>query len=262
MAERAKHAPNTFCWPELLTTDGPGAKKFYSGLFGWELADSPVGPDAVYTMATMRGKNVGAMYEMREEQKQQKHPAAWLSYVSVENADATVAAAKKLGAKMVVDAMDVSDIGRMAVLRDPQDAVIALWQPKQSIGAQLVNEPGTMCWNELHTHDVDDSGAFYTKVFNWAAKTDKGTPPYTVFKAGKDDAGGMIEIQKEWGPVPTHWTVYFAVDNCDAMLAKAKLLGGKEIVPPMDAADIGRFAMLCDPQGAAFAIIAFKHPPA
>jgi hypothetical protein len=156
--------------------------------------------------------------------------------------------------------MDVFDIGRMAVLRDPQDGVVALWQPIKHIGAEIVNEPNTMCWNELHTHDVDGSGAFYTKLFDWGARTDKGTPPYTSFKNGKRDAGGMIEIQKEWGDVPTHWAVYFAVDDCDKAMARAKRLGAHEIVPPMDVENVGRFAMLCDPQGAAFAIITLDNP--
>lgn len=261
MAERTKYPPNTFCWPELLTTNAAGAKKFYAGLFGWELTDSPVGPDAVYTMAGVRGKNAAAMYEMDAERKKQEHPPAWLSYVSVENLDASVAKAKGLGAKMVVDAMDVMDIGRMAVLRDPQDGVVALWQPIQQIGAQIVNEPGTLCWNELHTHDVDGSGAFYTKLFDWSVHTDKGKPPYTMFKNGERGAGGMIEIQEEWGDVPTHWMVYFAVDDCDAALEKAKSLGGREIVPPVDVENVGRFAMLCDPQGAAFAIVKLDNPP-
>jgi len=261
MAERTKYPPNTFCWPELLTTDSEGAKRFYAGLFGWELTDSPVGPDSVYTMAGVRGKNAAAMYEMDAERKKQKHPPVWLSYVSVEDLDASVANAKELGAKMVVDAMDVMDIGRMAVLRDPQDGVVALWQPIQHIGAQIVDEPGTLCWNELHTHDVDGSGAFYTKLFDWSARTDKGKPPYTTFKNGARDAGGMIEIQEEWGDVPTHWMVYFAVDDCDAALEKAKSLGGREIMPPMDVDNVGRFALLCDPQGAAFAIIKLDNPP-
>jgi predicted enzyme related to lactoylglutathione lyase len=262
MAERTEYAPNTFCWPELTTTDGAGAKKFYEEVFGWELTDNPVGPDVVYTMATLRGKNVGAMYEMNEEQRRQHLPPHWLSYVSVESVDDMLAKAKKLGGNVTVEAMDVFDVGRMAAVQDPQGAVFALWQPKAHIGAELVNEPGTFCWNELYTNDVDGSGGFYTKLFNWGSNTAEMGPgqSYTSFMNGERPAGGMIEIQKEWGEVPTNWSVYFAVDDCDKTAGKVVEMGGTIESPPMDIPEVGRFAVCCDPQGAHFAIIKMINP--
>lgn len=262
MGERTEYTPNTFCWPELLTTDGAAAKKFYGEVFGWELTDNPVGPDAVYTMATLRGKNVAAMYEMNAEQRKQNIPPHWLSYVSVASVDDTLATAKELGASVIVDAMDVFDIGRMAVLSDPQGAVFALWQPKQHIGAELVNEPGTFCWNELYTNDPDASGLFYTKLFNWSANTAEMAPgqTYTSFMNGERPAGGMIPIQKEWGEVPPNWGVYFAVDDCDATCKKIEEAGGKVDNPPMDIPEVGRFAVCADPQGVYFAIIHMTSP--
>lgn len=261
MGERTKYPPNTFCWSELMTSDGAGAKKFYAEVFGWELTDNPIGPGQVYTMAALNDKNVGAMYELNEQQRKQGVPPNWLSYVSVENIDGTVDKAKKLGANVVVEPMDVFDVGRMAVIADPQGAVVALWQPNQHIGAELVNVPGTLCWNELYTRDVDGSGAFYTKLFGWDSQTaDMGTGPYTSFMNGERPAGGMLEIQKEWGGVPPHWMVYFAVGDCDAAVKKIESLGGKVMNPPTDIPEVGRFAVVADPQGAAFSVIRMTNP--
>lgn len=261
MAERTGYTPNTFCWPELMTTDAAGAKAFYGGLFGWDLTDNPIGPDAVYIMAGLRGKNVGAMYDMNEEHRKQGVPPHWLSYVSVVSVDDTLARAKELGANVLVDAMDVFDIGRMAVLTDPEGAVFALWQPKQHIGAELVNEPGSLCWNELCTNDVDKAGAFYTQLFGWDSQSaDMGGTHYTSFMNGERPAGGMLQIRKEWGEVPPNWAVYFAVEDCDAAAAKIKELGGNILNPPTDIPGVGRFTVGQDPQGAVFSVISMDNP--
>lgn len=256
MPEFTSYPPNTFCWPELVTTDTAGAKKFYAALFGWKLDDNPVGEDAVYTMASINGKNTGAMYQQNEEQKKQEIPACWLSYVSVTDANATAEKAKALGGKVVHGPMDVFDIGRMAMLTDPQAAPIAIWQPLKHIGAEIANEPGALTWNELFTNDIDGSGAFYTNLFDWGSETaDMGGMLYTSFMNGDRPAGGMLKVLAEWGDVPPHWLVYFAVADCDASAKKIKQLGGKISMEPSDIPQIGRFAMAQDPQGAMFAII-------
>src|SRR2546429_688322 len=82
-----EHAPGSFCWIELATTDGPGAKQFYTELFGWKAQDNPIGPDMVYTMLKLNGKDVGALYQKGEEMKQV--PTHWASYICVTSADAT-----------------------------------------------------------------------------------------------------------------------------------------------------------------------------
>lgn len=261
MAERTQYPPNTFCWTELMTSDTDGAKAFYQDIFGWNLIENPIGPGQVYIMAQLKEKNVAAMYKMNEAQRRQHIPPNWLSYISVSDVDGVVAKARELGAAVTVEPMDVFNVGRMAVLTDPQGAVFALWQPKEHIGAERVNEPGTLCWNELYTRDVDGSGSFYTAVFGWDSQTaEMAHGTYTSFMNGERPAGGMLEIQKEWGDVPPHWMVYFAVDDCDATVKKAESLGGKVINPPADVPGVGRFAIATDPQGAAFSVIALENP--
>jgi predicted enzyme related to lactoylglutathione lyase len=74
-------------------------------------------------------------------------------------------------------------------------------------------------------------------------------------------AAGMFKNTPEMGNLPPHWLVYFAVDDCDAMVQKATGLGANVMKPADDIPGIGRFAILTDPQGAAFAIIKLDSPP-
>jgi len=263
MPEITEHAPNTFCWPELLTTDIAAARRFYHALLGWDFVENPVGEGRVYVMAQVRGKNAGAMYQLGDEQRKQGIPPHWLQYVSVASVEETAARAKARGARVIVEPMDVFDVGRMAVLTDPQGATFALWQPIKHIGAQLAGEPGASCWNELYTRDRDGSGAFYTNVFDWASDSANiGDTRYTIFTVEGRPAAGMLEIKPEWGELPTMWMVYFAVADCSAAAKIVSSSGGQVFAPPTDLPGIGRFAVVCDPQGASFGILASANPAA
>jgi predicted enzyme related to lactoylglutathione lyase len=259
--ELTKHEPGTFCWVELATSDGPAAKKFYTSLFGWSFVDNPMGDAGAYTMLQKKGKDVGALYQMGPQQKGM--PPNWGSYVAVENANDAAAHAKELGATVMLEPFDVMEHGRMAVIQDPTGAVFSLWEPKSHIGARVVNEPGSFCWNELYAPDPARAGDFYTGLFGWTKDVrhmDYGD--YVIFNSGGRMAAGMMKTPKEWGPVPPHWLVYFAVDDCDKTVEKAKSLGAQVTVLPTDIPEVGRFAMLTDPQGAGFAVIKLKMPPA
>jgi len=263
MQETTEYAPGAFCWVELGTTNGEAAKKFYTELFGWSSNDNPIGPDMVYTMLRLDGKDVGALYQLSGEMISQGIPPHWLSYVSVTSADESAEKAKSLGGTLRKEPFDVFDVGRMAVIQDPTGAVFALWQPRKHAGAGVVNVPNSFCWNELATKDTKKAGDFYTTLFNWGKNVQEfGPMTYTSFINGERPAGGMYEPPPEMGNVPPHWLVYFAVDDCDAKAKKAGELGAKTIVPPRDIPGTGRFAIIQDPQGAAFGIIKLAHPPA
>ncbi len=253
MATVTQHAPGTFCWPELATTDQESAKKFYTSLFGWTFVDNNMDV-GTYTMLKHRGADVGALYTMREDERKMA-PSHWNSYVAVESADQAAAKAKQLGGKVLMEPFDVFDVGRMAILQDPTGAVFCVWQPKKHIGAGVLNESGALCWTELMTTDTGKAGAFYTGLFPWRAE-EMVMPnmKYIVFKRGDSQAGGMMAITPEMGPMPPNWLVYFQVDDCDGCVAKAKGLGGKIAVPPTDIQNYGRFAVLHDPHGATFAV--------
>src|SRR5437588_10786528 len=149
MGERTQYAPGTFSWTDLTTTDQEAAKAFYAGLLGWEIEDLPVGEDLYYSMARVDDKRVAAISPQPQMLRDAGAPPTWNSYVTVESADATADRAGELGANVVSPPFDVMEFGRMAVLQDPQGAFFMLWEPRDTIGAELVNAPGALCWNEL-----------------------------------------------------------------------------------------------------------------
>jgi uncharacterized protein len=261
MQETPQYKPGTFCWVELGTTDAEGAKSFYSNLFGWEAHDNPMGPDMIYTLLALDDKNVGALYKMMPDLLAQGVPPHWLSYISIADADETVEKAKAEGATVLRGPFDAGTFGRMAVIQDPTGAVFAIWQPKDTQGAEIYNVPGSLCWNELGTRDTQKAGEFYSNVFGWSKEAFSASPvEYTMFKNGDRGAGGMYKITPDMGSLPPHWLAYFAVDDCDAKVQKATDLGGSVMTPPQDIPTVGRFAILQDPQGAAFAIIKLQNP--
>ena len=261
MQEVTKYEPGTFCWVELATSDSAAAKTFYSQLFGWECVDNPMGPDSFYTILRLNGKDVGGLFQLMPEMAAEGVPPNWLSYVSVANADETAEKAKAAGATLMKEPFDVATLGRMAVIQDPTGGVFALWQPLEHQGAGVYNLPGSFCWNELGTHDTQKAGEFYSELFGWPRETNQFGPiEYTMFSGSDRPAGGMFKITPEMGPMPPHWLVYFAVDDCDASVQKATELGAAVMKPADDIPEIGRFAILTDPQGAAFAIIKLLNP--
>jgi hypothetical protein len=257
VADVSSHNPGTFSWPELTTTDQAGAVKFYRGLFGWDLNDVPMGPTETYSIFQMRGRAVGSAYTMRPEEKQTGAPPHWNSYVTVANVEDSTKKAKEAGGKVFAEPFDVMDAGRMSVVQDPTGAVFQLWQSKRSIGAEILNEPGALCWTELTTTDPKAAEAFYTKLLGWVPKHGGvGTPmEYTEFSVdGRPSIGMMKKPADMPAHIPSYWMPYFQVANVDASASKAKELGGNLMVPPQEIPNTGRFAIVTDPQGAMFAI--------
>lgn len=254
MGERTKYEPGTFCWTDLTTTDQAAAKVFYSGLFGWEAEDRPVGEGAVYSMMKVDGKDVAAISPQPPQQREAGAPPVWNSYISVESADEALARATTLGGTAHAPAFDVMDVGRMAVIQDPQGAYLMVWQPRSHIGAQLVNAPGALVWNELASPDLDASSAFYGGLFGWTLEPFENSPtPYLGIKNGGANNGGMRPLDPSG--MPPHWLVYFGIENIDAGLAKATELGGETIAGPIDI-QMAKIAVVRDPQGAVFALYA------
>jgi hypothetical protein len=208
-------------------------------------------------MLKLEGKDVGALFQLPAEMTAMGIPPNWLSYVSIASADDTAAKAKSLGGTLMKGPCDVMTAGRMAVIKDPTGAAFAIWQAGAHNGASAINTPNAACWNELMTADSAKAGDFYTGLFGWTKNVmSMGPMEYTIFEnGGERGAGGMFTITPEMGPIPPHWLVYFAVDDCDRMAEKVTELGGSVIKPAEDIPGIGRFAILMDPQGTAFAFI-------
>ena len=255
MADVESLPPGSFCWPELSTTDQKGGVAFYRALFGWDLHDQPMGSSGdTYSMFEMRGRPVAAAYTTPADERQHGIPPHWNTYIAVKNADEAVTRAQELGGKVIAPPFDVSEAGRMAVLADPTGAVFEVWQPKRHIGTRIQGEPGALCWTELVTNDTNAAARFYTQLFGWSAKKGgAGANEYTEFSVNGVPMGGMMQIQPEWGPgIPPNWMPYFQVTDCDAMASRAKELGAQIGLAPMDIENVGRFAMIVDPQSARF----------
>jgi hypothetical protein len=204
-------------------------------------------------MQLVDGKRVAAIAPQPQQQRDAGVPPLWNSYVSVQSADASAERATELGGAVHAPPFDVMTVGRMAVIQDPQGAFFMLWQPREHIGADLVNAPGTLVWNELQSPDLDASAAFYSELFGWKVADFEGMAQryMGIDNAGKHN-GGMRALQP---PTPPSWLVYFGVEDLDASLAKLDELGGSKLAGPIDIT-MAKIAVVADPQGAVFALYA------
>src|SRR5271169_4362020 len=256
MSNVDSHPPGSFCWLELATTDQAAAKSFYSSLFGWTPADSPLGPDAVYTIFRLEDRDAAAGYTMFAEQRSQGVPPNWMLYVSVASADDAVKRANQAGGTVLKDAFDVGESGRMAVLQDPTGAVFAVWQANKSQGIGIAHVDGTLCWADLSTPDPQRAGKFYSDLFGWQMMKEDEDPEheYLHIKNGEHFIGGVPPAKYHSPKAPAHWLAYILTSNCDATADKAKQLGGQLYLPPMIVENVGRMAVIADPQGAVLAL--------
>jgi predicted enzyme related to lactoylglutathione lyase len=259
MGNRTSYAPGAFCWVDAATTDAAAAKSFYTGLFGWEMEDNDAGDGAVYTTCRIGGDAVCGLYEMSEEMRSTGAPPNWTSYVSVDSADAAVARAKELGGGAIDGAFDVLDIGRMAVLKDPQGAVFAVWQPRARIGAERVNDVGCLCMNELATTDIEAARSFYEGLFGWTTETVDAGPegPLALAHNGETLNASFFAVRDG---APAHWRPVFTVESTETAVERVCELGGKQLLEPLELPD-GSIAMVLDPQGVLFALFAGDTDP-
>lgn len=255
MSERTSYAPGTPCWVDLATPDLEAAERFYGAVFGWEIPELPNSAEmGGYRRAKLGGRDVaGAMPLMQEGQ-----PPAWSTYISVDDADAIARAVQENGGTMIAEPMDVATYGRLAIFTDPEGAFFGIWEPADFAGAELVNEPGTFGWNELGTRDPAAAKQFYGAVFGWEYDEEPSdrVGTYTIAKVGDAMVAGMIDMNALEMPaeIPANWLVYFIVADADAALDQIRSGGGSVMNGPIDIPP-GRFAVVADPFGAAFAVM-------
>src|SRR3954462_3443986 len=268
MSDQDRYIPGVPCWVDTTNPDPESAVAFYGSLFGWEVEDvMPPGSPARYHVARIRGGAVAAVGSPPEGAPPR---AVWNTYIWVTDADETAAKVRAAGGNVLMEPDDVGDAGRMAVFADPAGATFRVWQPGQHRGAAVVNEHGSLNFNDLHTRDLDAAQAFYGAVFGWDLLTVGGgamwaLPGYGDFLEQRnpgmregmaqmgaperfEDVVASVNPRSEGAP---HWGVTFAVDDADAIAARAAELGGRVIVPPFDAPWV-RMTIIADPQGASF----------
>lgn len=256
MSTRDGYAAGTPCWIDLMTPDVDAATTFYTSLFGWSAEDSHDDDGTrIYTNFLRDGQVVAGMGEQPEQMAGM--PPVWSTYVATDDVDATTAKVQEAGGSVMMPAMDVMDVGRMAIYSDPTGAAISVWQAGRHKGADVCNEPNTWSWNELMSRDIEAATAFYTAVFGWeydGMEMPFGT--YHVIRGGDEGGlGGLMPMPPDVpAEVPSYWTVYFTVEDADATIARATELGGQLVHGPDDMA-IGRLATIQDPQGGVFMIM-------
>jgi predicted enzyme related to lactoylglutathione lyase len=239
---------------ELMTSDAEGARAFYRALLGWEF-DIGGQETGYYTNCLLRGKRVAGLAGM---QPGQEGPVAWTTYLATNDVKDTAQRTADNGGRALYGPLEVMGFGSMLVASDPTGAVFGAWQAGSHTGAELVNEPGTVVWNELATRDLDAAQRFYTAVFGcgWDdIDTGEGGPRYRTFSVDGRAVGGALEMTAEWpAEVEPHWMTYFEVADVDATVEDVQRLGGGVGSPLTDSA-FGRFAVVSDPQGGHFTVM-------
>ncbi|GAA1816671.1 VOC family protein [Luedemannella flava] len=241
------YPPAALCWVDLFCPDLTLASAFYGSLLGWTNAGDPADGrldfrlgDLVAAGATAAGGG----------------PASWVVFVSTDDLDATVAAVTAAGGRVVTPPAQVGTRGRAAICADPQGAVFGLWQRATFAGSQVQRVAGAPSWSELWTRDTVSAAAFYKEVFGWSERTGElaASVDYGEFYTGGRTVGGLIAITDEMpAELPPRWGVTFEVDDCEAVAARCRDLGGFVAVPPVFV-DVGTAAFLVDPLGALFGV--------
>ena len=252
MGERTSHPPGTISWTDLATSDQDGAKQFYAALFGWGYEDMPAGEGVTYSMAKLQGRSAGAISPQQADEAAQGIPPHWNVYVTVEDVEATAGKVANAGGQLLAPPFDVFDAGRMAVLADPAGAALCLWQPGTNIGAEIVNVPGAMTWADCASTDPEAAQAFYSSLLGWRFDKMSDEPPYWVIYNGERTQGGLTQPPEG---VPSNWFPYFAAIGIEETMQIAEASGGNPFLGPVEVPNGGRFALIQDPQGAAFAIV-------
>ncbi len=241
----AKWNPGAFVWRELMCPDVEKAKGFYGELCGWSFKDVNMG-DFVYTMAMVGEKSVGGLMPMAPESG---HPPHWMSYVSVNDVDASAERAKQHGGTVAVAPQDIPNIGRFSVIGDPGGAYFSLFRGAQ--GDPPAGERpglGTFCWETLTTKNMDESKKFYAEVVGWTlGSAPMGPSGVPVFSMGE---AAYADVQEAKGNMPPAWFTYVVVENREKSNERVGKLGGKVVEPKIDVENVGKISLIADPAGA------------
>ncbi|WP_327069423.1 VOC family protein [Kitasatospora sp. NBC_01250] len=247
------YPPGTPCWVDLMAPDLQAAIDFYRDLFGWQ---GERGPDEFggYAVLTLNGKPVAGIGPAVSMDGNPPPPTVWTTYLATADADATASRVTANGGKLLFPVMDVGTVGRMFPAVDPTGAVFGVWQAVDFGGAEIVNEPGAVIWNELNTPDVKGAAAFYKAALDIEFAPMPEMPEYNGLLVEGKTVGGAQGLGSFPPGTPPHWATYFAVDDADSVVDAAVRAGATLLAPATDT-PVGRIAGLKDPQGGAFNVI-------
>ncbi len=252
--------PGNFIWYELLTSDAQAAERFYSEVVGWDPKDSGH-PEMRYTLLNVGAAPIAGLMAIPEDCGPDMKPA-WTGYIWAEDVDAKAAEVKELGGKVFREPADIPNVGRFAVVADPQGVAFQLFAPTMTDRGDMPKPPtpGTIGWHELDADNWESAFAFYSALFGWTKDQAMDMGPmgtYQLFKAGGDEAiGGMMNRTDPSNP--PKWNFYICVDNIDAAEQRVKSNGGKILFGPQEVPG-GAWILQClDPQGAMFCLVGMR----
>jgi predicted enzyme related to lactoylglutathione lyase len=251
MTNKTSYLPGEPIWIDLGTPDLDASIAFYGSLFGWT---AEKGPEEFggYTNFSKDGKTVAGLMPLMQEGQ----PPVWNSYVCTDDADKTTALVADNGGTVHAPPMDVGTLGRMAFYADPSGGFFGTWQPRDHIGAELIDSEGTITWTELSTRDQKAVHPFYAAVFGWEPQLSEG---YTEFQLGGKSVAGCMDMPAMVpAEVPSYWMPYFAASDPAAKAKEAAGLGGTVLVPSQEFPG-GTFAVVQDVHGSTFGLLALKH---
>jgi predicted enzyme related to lactoylglutathione lyase len=247
-----------FVWHEYLSTDPKATIAFYTEVVGWKT--QPFGDGGHYVMWVGSQGPLGGVMKVPEEAAKMGVPPHWLGHVQVADVDATVARAKKLGAKVHKEPSDIPTVGRFSIIADPQGAAISLFKPASAMTLHDVQKDGEICWNELMTSDSAAAIKFYSEICGWKVIEEMEMGPmgtYRIFGVDGTRLGGMMTTPKG-APMPPAWIYYIGTSDLDGTMGRATKHGAKVINGPIDVPGGGRIVQMTDPQGA---VCAFHRGP-
>lgn len=219
-----------------------------------------MGPEGVYTLFKIDGRDAAAGYTLRKDDQARHVPPHWMPYIAVADADAAAARAATVGGVVIARPFDVADLGRMAVLQDPSTAMFCVWQPRRSQGTGVWRQAGACVWADLNSTDPRRAASFYEQLFGWQITGGKDMSPagpddYGHIASGEHFIGGVTPRGTLPHGVPSHWLLYFEVADCDGAVAHTTASGGRVLMPTTTMEGVRKYAVLADPQGATFAVV-------
>ncbi len=245
-----------FVWYELCTDDPAAAADFYSKVVGWTVQQSAV-PELNYTMLCIKDRPVAGVMTLPPEQMP-PFPL-WFGYIAVTDVDAKAAELAAAGGNIFKPPQDIPQIGRFAVVTDPQNAVFMLFKPSGEPPPPLaMMQTGSIGWHELHSSDWQQGFAFYARMFGWSKDTAHEMGPigtYQLFKASALPIGGMLTDVQAHRP---YWLYYFVVDDIDAGVQRVQDNGGTVLNGPMEVPGGAWVCTAKDPQGGLFALVGMR----
>ena len=255
MSKVDAYTQGTPCWAEILSADSDAAREFYGKLFGWEFEANAMGL-MTYYVASKDGVPVAGLMQQLRVMSDGGLPTGWMTYIAVDDADATAAAVTQAGGTVLFPIEEIPGVAKSVLAKDDQGVVIGFWQAKGHVGSGVVDEPGAISWYELQTADVDAAKTFYLAVAGMESHTGPAgdMAAYTEFQVGGKPVAGALP--KPMPEMPNYWSVYFNVEDADRTVAQILELGGTVVAPAFDVTSIGRIAVMADPQGAVFNIMA------